>query len=190
MALSGATKRATQQALGVKRLGDELTDAVDANTLELGGAFVGTSVSVTGDVGSATVTSTGQITAGAGLVANSATAAAIATTRTLTAADSGGCFSVAKTGVYTITLPTPAQGIRFKFLVLDTGANIVTILADGAFCYGMLTEAGATPTAMTGTTILLTSGQSVGDWIELEGIDATHWLVTGSTLAADDITIS
>jgi hypothetical protein len=139
------------------------------------------------DVDTLTVSSGATIS---GLVTNSATAAAIATTRVLTSADSGGIFSVAKTGVYTITLPTPAQGISFKFMVLDTGANVVTILADGAFCDGMLTEAGATPTAMTGTTLLLTSGQSVGDWVQYEGISSTQWLVTGSTLAADDITIS
>ncbi len=125
-----------------------------------------------------------------GIRPTSETAAAIAAARTLTAADSGGIFTVAKTGVYTITLPTPAQGLNFKFLILDTGANIVTILADGAFCLGMLTEAGATPTAMTGTTILATSGQVAGDWLQIEGIDSTHWLVTGSTLVAASFTIS
>ena len=45
-------------------------------------------------------------------------------------------------------------------------------------------------TAMTGTTISLASGGSVGDWIEFEGIDATHYLVTGACIAAADITVA
>ena len=144
---------------------------------------------------SSTLAVTGAATLSATLTAvgirpTSATAAAIAANRTLTVADSGGIFTVAKTGVYTITLPVPAQGLNFKFLVIDTGANIVTILATGAICFGMLTEAGATPTVMTGTTILATSGQVIGDWLQVEGIDATHWLVTGSTLVAASFTIS
>lgn len=125
-----------------------------------------------------------------GFTPKSLSAAAITTTRSLTAQDSGCCFSVAKTSAYTITLPTPAQGIRFKFLVLDTGANIVQIAAGSAICYGNICEAGTAPIAMTGSTVSLASGNSVGDWVEFEGIDATHWLVTGSSIAASDITIA
>ena len=125
-----------------------------------------------------------------GITPKSLSAAAITTTRTLSAQDSGCCFSVAKTSAYTITLPTPAQGIRFKFLVLDTGANIVQIAAGSAICYGNICEAGTAPIAMTGSTVSLASGNSVGDWVEFEGIDATHWLVTGSSIAASDITIA
>lgn len=129
------------------------------------------------------------VTALSGHVAKSATASAITTTRTLTAADSGGCFSVAKTSAYAITLPTPAQGLRFKFMVLDTGANAVTISNGSAHLFGTV-SLNNTNTAMTGTTLTLASAGSVGDWVEFHGIDATHYLVTGACIAAADIAIA
>ena len=135
------------------------------------------------------VTVAGTLTGSAGIIAKSATAAAIATTRTLTAADSGGCFSVAKTSAYAITLPTPAQGLRFKFMVLDTGANAVTISNGSAHLFGLV-SVNNTNTAMTGTTLSLASAGSIGDWVEFEGIDATHYLVTGACIDAADITIA
>jgi hypothetical protein len=134
-------------------------------------------------------TDSGEAVQVTGLRCLSTTAAAITTTRTLTSADSGGCFSIAKTGAYAITLPTPAQGMRFKFLVLDTGANIVTISDGAAHLYGAVSVANVS-TAMTGTTISLASGNSVGDWIEFEGVDSTHYLVTGACIAAADITVA
>jgi len=125
-----------------------------------------------------------------GLVAKSVTAAAITTTRTLTAADSGGVFSVAKTSAYAITLPTPAQGITFKFMALDTGAFAVTISDGSAHLFGQIQEAGTTPIAMTGTTLSMVATQAVGDWLFFQGIDATHYLVTGSSITASKFTIA
>lgn len=119
----------------------------------------------------------------------SAITAAITAVRTLTAADSGGVFSVAKTSAYAITLPTPAQGLRFKFMVLDTGANAVTIASGGAWLKGVV-SVNNTNVAMTGTTLSLASGGSVGDYVAFEGIDATNYLVTGACIAAADITIA
>jgi hypothetical protein len=130
----------------------------------------------------------GTVTA-TGFIAKSAQAAAITTTRTLTAADSGGIFSVAKTSAYAITLPTPQQGLKFKFLVIDTGANIVTISDGSAHLLGTVSVNNVN-TAMTGTTLSLASGGSVGDWVEFEGISSTQYLVTGACIAAADITIA
>lgn len=124
-----------------------------------------------------------------GLLQKSTQAAAITTTRVLTIDDSGGVFSVAKTSAYAITLPTPAQGMRFKFLVLDTGANIVTI-SDGAAHLNGIVSVNSVNTVMTGTTLSLASGGALGDWVEFVGIDATHYLVTGACLNAADITIA
>lgn len=124
-----------------------------------------------------------------GFTPKSLSAAAITTTRALTAQDSGGIFSVAKTSAYAITLPTPAQGLKFKFLVLDTGANAVTI-SDGSAHFMGVVSVNNVNIAMTGTTLSLASAGSVGDWVEFEGIDATHYLVTGACIAAADITIA
>ena len=128
---------------------------------------------------------TAATTANNGFIVKSDAAAAIAGVTTLSADDSGGIFSVAKTSAYTITLPTPAQGLYFKFLILDTGANIVTFTSPGAFNEGIVSIANVA-TAATGTSALSASAASVGDWISYEGIDATHYLVTGACIAAAD----
>lgn len=124
-----------------------------------------------------------------GFTAKSLSAAAITTTRALTVQDSGGIFSVAKTSAYAITLPTPAQGIKFTFLILDTGANAVTFSDGAAHLFGNICEAGTVPIAMTGTTLTAAASGSVGDWLTFEGIDATHYLVKGSSIAASKFTI-
>lgn len=114
---------------------------------------------------------------------------AIAAARTLTAADSGGVFSVAKTSAYAITLPVPAQGLRFKFMVLDAGANAVTISDAAAHLWGVVDVAG-TPVIMTGTTLSLVASGGIGDWVSFEGIDSTHYLVTGACVTAAKITVA
>lgn len=132
---------------------------------------------------------TATVTANKGFMAKSTQAAAITTTRVLTAADSGGIFSVAKTSAYAITLPTPQQGLMFKFVVLDTGANAVTISDGSAHLLGVASINNVS-TAMTGTTLTLASAGAVGDWVQFEGISATQYLVTGACINAADITIA
>ena len=119
---------------------------------------------------------------------------AIAAARVLTAADSGGVFSVAKTSAYAITLPTPAQGLKFRFMVLDAGANAVTISSGAATLFGVADVAG-TPVIMgTGangtTTLTLVATGGIGDWVSFEAIDATHYLVTGACVTAAKITVA
>lgn len=132
---------------------------------------------------------TATVIANKGFIPKSTSAAAITAARVLTAADSGGVFTVAKTSAYAITLPTPQQGLKFKFVVLDTGANAVTISDGAAHLLGAV-SINNTLTAMTGTTLTLASGGSVGDWVEFEGISATQYLVSGGCIAAADITIA
>jgi len=178
--------------------------AITGGASGTGTAAAGGAVAITGGAANATDGAGGSITlvggapngtgargtvTATGLIAKSASAAAITTTRVLTAADSGGVFSVDKGSAYAITLPTPAQGLRFKFLVLDTGANIVTI-SDGSAHLNGIVSVNSVGTVMTGTTLSLASGGALGDWVEFEGIDATHYLVTGACLNAADITIA
>ena len=115
---------------------------------------------------------------------------AITAARVLTVLDSGGVFSVAKTSAYAITLPTAAAGMRFKFMVLDAGAFAVTISDGAAHLIGVVDIVNVlTSTNMT-TTATLTATGTVGDWIEFEGIDATHYMVTGACVAAADISFA
>jgi len=124
-----------------------------------------------------------------GLVAKSGASSAIAAAVSLSKADSGGLFSVAKTSAYAITLPVPEQGLSFEFFVLDTGANAVTISNGSAHLFGSVSVNNVS-TAMTGTTITLTASGSVGDNIKFQGVDSTHYLVSGSCIAAADITVA
>lgn len=168
-------------------------DAFDLNIAEvafLSGVTAGTALAskalVLDSSGNVTMPLAGAIL---GLVTKSATAAAITTTRSLTAADSGGCFSVAKTSSYAITLPTPAQGIRFKFMAVDTGAFAVTLSNGSAHLFGVVDVAG-TPVIMTGTTLSLAATGGIGDWVEIEGISATQYCVTGACVTAAKITMA
>jgi len=188
-----ASTEATYWYLNVGTVTSANFDAIDFNIAEnafLSGVTAGTALAskamVLDSSGNIAMPLTGAIL---GLVTKSATAAAITTTRSLTAADSGGCFSVAKTSAYAITLPTPSQGMRFKFVVLDTGANAVTISDGAAHLLGTVSINNVS-TAMTGTTLTLASGGSVGDWVMFEGISATQYLVTGACIAAADIAIA
>jgi hypothetical protein len=179
MALTTPTKNALRHSIaGGSGSASEVITALDAITDELSGDISATSLTVTGKVTSV------------GLVVTSSTDAAITAARVLTSADSGGCFSVAKTSAYGITLPTPAQGISFKFLILDTGSYAVTFSDGSAHLYGQINQAGTVPIAMTGTMLTAASGGSIGDWLEFRGIDATHYLVTGSAIAASKFTIA
>jgi hypothetical protein len=194
-----ATTEATYWYLNVGTRPSSNFDAIDFNITEnayLSGVTPGTGAAskavVLDSNGAETIP--GLLTTLAGLVTKSATAAAITTTRTLTSADSGGVFSVAKTSAYAITLPTAAAGLKFKFMVLDTGANAVTISSGAAHLYGVADVAG-TPVIMgsgaNGTTTLsLVATGGVGDWVSFEGIDATHYLVSGACVTAAKITVA
>ena len=132
----------------------------------------------------------GGTTVAMGLRTVPVTAAAITTTRTLTAADSGGTFSVAKTSAYTVTLPAPLQGLRFKFLILDAGANVVTFASSGANVFGMLNINNVLTQVNGSTNVLSAATASIGDWLEFVGIDSTHYLVTGGCKDAADLSVS
>lgn len=125
-----------------------------------------------------------------GLITKSYSSSAISAARTLTKLDSGGVFTVAKTSAYQITLPTPEQGLKFKFMILDTGANAVTFTNGSAHLFGQIQEAGTVPIPMTGTTLTAKASQAVGDWLEFTGIDSTHYLVCGSSITASKFTIA
>jgi hypothetical protein len=178
-ALSDSARRKMAIALTNSQAGKELADAVDSPSVA-----AATVTTLT----AATLTSTAGLTNTNGMVTKSSSAAAITLARVLTILDSGGVFSVAKTSAYAITLPTPAQGLRFKFMVLDTGSFAVTISSGGAHLNGIV-SVNSVNVVMTGTTLSLTSAGALGDWVEFEGIDATHYLVTGACLNAADITI-
>lgn len=187
---------AAEVANGLLIQADTTNDRTNIDTLVANqsvnfGSVTSTDVTLTGAAGSmAWDASADTLTVTGTLAVVPATVGAIAAARTMTAADSGGTFTVAKTGVYTVTLPVAAQGLKYKFLIIDNGNNVVTFTATGPRCYGTLNINNTLTQVAAQTNILSAAVAGVGDWIEFEGIDATHWLVTGACAAAADLSTS
>lgn len=135
-----------------------------------------------------------QETSGAGV------AEVVAATNVITAAESGKTFFLNSATEFVSTLPAPALGLRFTFVVAaaPSGADYTIVAASGTPIHGMLLSIdlnGATDadsTAGTGVlTITLVGGKCVkGDRVDIVS-DGTDWYavaVTGGPF--DSITFS
>jgi|TARA_Y100000296_G_C5077266_1_gene207994 hypothetical protein len=119
-----------------------------------------------------------------------------AATRTLTAAESGTVFSFNKADGITVTLPTAAAGLTYKFVVGTTftsAGKINTAATDELYVGGLMLVDPATATDMNffaadvsnDDTIDLGSveqGWLVGGTITLVGLSSTRWHVEGTLL--------
>lgn len=125
-----------------------------------------------------------------GLIVKSTTGCAISGATTLTSKDSGGIFYVAKTSAYAISLPTPEQGMKFKFVIQDAGAFAVTISTGSADLVGIINDAGTLLNVLADTTITLVATGNVGDYICIDCIDADNVLVSGACMTTNKITVA
>lgn len=125
-------------------------------------------------------------------------AAVLAEATTLTAADSGKTLFLNATAEFAVTLPTPALGLRFKFVVAGapSGASYTIATASsaniikGAFASAADAGGSMDSEASGGDTITFVDGQALaGDWVELES-DGTSWFATGIAADEDAITIT
>lgn len=111
---------------------------------------------------------------------------------TLTAADSGKTLYLNLTAGFATTLPAPADGLKFKFvlsaaitgdmtIVTNASANIIqgTVIVNGASVVG----------ANEDTITFANAAETVGDFVELES-DGTNWWITGVAAAAGGITLT
>lgn len=139
-------------------------------------------------------TSPGQLTkGGAESVGTTLTASA-----TLTTAQSGSVISLDALAGLTVTLPTPALGLQYTFVIgVATTSNkykIVTGTPASQFLAGGLNfdksgtisrydADGATDVSinLNGTT---TGGASVGDMFTVTGVSSTIWNVSGTVTAS------
>ena len=118
--------------------------------------------------------------------------------RTLLAKDSGKTFFLALAGGLAVTLPTPAAGLRFKFIVktAPSGGDYTVVAASGAdIIIGGISELEVDtgddgPYDNNADTITLNDGVAVvGDYVELIS-DGTSWYLNGQTNADGGITLS
>lgn len=117
--------------------------------------------------------------------------------RTLTASDSGTTFYLALAGGFTTTLPAPADGLNFKFVVkiAPTTAYVITTNGGADILIGGVNEL-ETDTGDDGpyddnadTINLVASVAVVGDYIQMES-DGTSWYFNGQTNADGGVTTS
>lgn len=124
-----------------------------------------------------------QETSGAG-VAEVVTAANV-----LTAAESGRTFFLNSATEFASTLPDPALGLRFTFIVAaaPSGASY-TIAAGSAIIHGIVlskdvnsaTDSGATAGTPVQTITLVDAKAQIGDKVVIES-DGTNWYAVCST---------
>jgi len=121
-------------------------------------------------------------------------AVAAGATLTLTSADSGKTILLDTAAGSVVTLPAPAVGARFRFLVslkptsnfhqikvaaaTDFMGGSLNILDNDAAAQGAFAADGTADdnVQLNGTT----KGGQVGDWIDVQCITTTQWAVTGN----------
>lgn len=121
-------------------------------------------------------------------------AASITAATVLTVSNSGTIYNVNQTGGYAITLPVPSAGTRFRFFVGTAAAANVTISypvagVDQTVLFGIVQNAAAMAQASSAKTITLVSGKAaVGDFVELTGVDSTHYFLKAGCSTSGGIT--
>lgn len=119
----------------------------------------------------------------------------VTATNVIAAAESGSTFYLSAVGGFTSTLPAPALGMSFKFVVktAPTGASyIITTNASANIVYGMFEErAGGAGVAGAGqdTQNFVLNQAIIGDWAEYRS-DGTNWYVHGMVNVAAGITFA
>ncbi len=143
-------------------------------------------------MGSTDTTSTTLIQSGSGgttILGAIFTGGSITGAVSLGNADSGKTYIVDAGAGYTITLPTAAAGLNYKF-VLKVEGSAVTIAATSTHLYGSYSLNGTATPIDAQLKIIFAAPSGLGDRIELYGIDATHWYVSGMTTVDGGITLS
>jgi hypothetical protein len=128
---------------------------------------------------------------------NSANVETVTATNVITAAESGKTFFLSAAAGFASTLPAPAAGLRYKFVVATSPtSNGYTIATNGSanIIKGGVNELEVDtgddgPYSAVGDLITLVANVAVvGDWLEVIS-DGTSWFLTGQTNADGGVTI-
>jgi len=121
----------------------------------------------------------------------------VTATNVITAAESGKTFFLSAAAGFASTLPAPAAGLRYKFVVATSPtSNGYTIATNGSanIIKGGVNELEVDtgddgPYSAVGDLITLVANVAVvGDWLEVIS-DGTSWFLTGQTNADGGVTI-
>lgn len=160
--------------------------ATVAETLAVTGVLTATG-GVVGDV-------TGDVT---GAITGAKAAEVVTTTNVITAAESGKTFYLNAASGFVSTLPAPALGLHYRFVIGVTppssGNHTVVTNGNATIIQGNVLH---NPTDDAGTrgddedTISFVASQAVeGDWVEVES-DGTNWYVRGQSNVTEGITLT
>ena len=121
----------------------------------------------------------------------------ITAAKTVLANQSNTCFVLNAAGGATVTLPSLAQGLRYKFVV---GANFASTnwvidSAEGDNINGIIADLGATvagvPAVGEDQINFVATAEAIGDWVELVAdMDGSQWLVSGACATNGGITVT
>jgi hypothetical protein len=125
-------------------------------------------------------------------------ASVITALKTMTVANSGGAYTVAQSGAagsFAITLPIPAAGLNYKFMLIQTdtggGVSIVTNGGSNHFFGNIVNDVTSVLSISTQDTITFVNNASaIGDTIEVTGISPTQWMVRAVSSVNGGITAS
>lgn len=108
---------------------------------------------------------------------------------TLTAAQSGSVVALAQAAGYAVTLPSPAAGLNYRFVVQALFATTDWVITSAAAnMYGSVMEASTVQAVAGATTINLELGaDTIGDTIDVWS-DGTYWYVSGFCVQAASVT--
>ena len=111
----------------------------------------------------------------------------------ITADETGKTFFLALAGGFASTLPAPAAGLRFRFVVSVSPTTAYTIVTNGSANIikgGTIEIAGtASPYINNGDLITFVANTAVvGDWVEVVS-DGTSWFLSGMSSADGGITL-
>ncbi len=118
-------------------------------------------------------------------------------TKTVTVAESGTVFGFNRAGGVAVTLPTPAAGLHYTFIIettFTTAGSITTATSDGTDGFvGFLTHHDPATASDTNTFIPAASNDSIdfgeieqgwlaGGVVKLTGLNTTTWFVEGNLI--------
>jgi len=128
--------------------------------------------------------------------ADAASVVALTATNTLTAASSGKLFTLGTAGGFTTTLPKPAAGLNFEFVVkvAPTTAYIIASAASANIIFGAVASAedaaGSVGCAAASDTITFVANKAIiGDTVKVIS-DGTNWYARGFCNVQDAVTLT
>lgn len=179
--------------MATRKLGKyKTTKREEALTMMDGGTIAGNLVCN----GSVTATSAAKVTLSGNINSKMPVQTLTANTSIL-AADSGTVYFVNPAAETTLLLPTPANGLYYKFIATSTSSNdiIITTTSNGAAAanigFGLHDVGGATVSAASAVDLITLGASStnhtIGDWVECY-CDGTNWYFQGSAVVGSSLT--